>query len=104
MYPASLTKILSVIIALENIRDLNEEVSISKNAAGRNSSAFSFKKGDTVDKHTNIGNKYRTQKDIISMEDDEAANADLLKRFKPYTIESDKEAEEHAKRFAREVS
>ncbi len=30
MYPASITKMLTVIIALENIRDLNEEVSISK--------------------------------------------------------------------------
>ncbi len=48
MYPASLTKMLTVIVALENIRDLNEEISISKNAAGRNSSAFTFKKGEKI--------------------------------------------------------
>ncbi|MCE5330397.1 D-alanyl-D-alanine carboxypeptidase [bacterium] len=48
MYPASTTKIITAIIAIENIKDLNQKVKISKNASGSNNSRISFKKGDEI--------------------------------------------------------
>jgi D-alanyl-D-alanine carboxypeptidase (penicillin-binding protein 5/6) len=48
MYPASTTKILSSIIAIENINDFDQVVEISKNASGRNHSAFRFRTGDRI--------------------------------------------------------
>lgn len=48
MYPASITKILSSIIAIENINNLEEVVEISKNASGKNHSAFGFRQGDKI--------------------------------------------------------
>ncbi len=48
LYPASLTKMLSSIIAIENIKDFDEITRISKNASGRNHSSFTFKTGDTI--------------------------------------------------------
>jgi len=48
LYPASTTKMLTAIVAIENIKDLNEIFTISKNAAGRNNSFFTFKKGDKI--------------------------------------------------------
>mgnify|MGYP005847432737 CR=1 FL=1 len=48
LYPASTTKMLTAIIAIENIPDLNVAVNISRNASGRNSSFFSFKAGDKI--------------------------------------------------------
>lgn len=48
MYPASTTKILSSIVAIENINDLDQVVEISKNASGRNHSAFRFRTGDRI--------------------------------------------------------
>jgi serine-type D-Ala-D-Ala carboxypeptidase (penicillin-binding protein 5/6) len=48
MYPASLTKMLSAIIAIENIDDFYETVEISDNAAGRNHSSFTFRTGDEI--------------------------------------------------------
>lgn len=48
MYPASTTKMLSSIIAIENINDFDQVVEISKNAAGRNHSAFRFRTGDRI--------------------------------------------------------
>ena len=53
-----------------------------------------FGVGDLI-KPGHIGNKYRDERHSI---DDEKET------FKPYTIKSDKEAQEHAKRFAEEVS
>lgn len=48
MYPASTTKILSSIIAIENINDFDQVVEILKNASGRNHSAFRFRTGDRI--------------------------------------------------------
>ncbi|MCL4386210.1 MAG: D-alanyl-D-alanine carboxypeptidase [Cyanobacteria bacterium] len=48
MYPASTTKIITAIIAIENIKDLNKKIKISKNASGRNHSNIIFKKGDEI--------------------------------------------------------
>ncbi len=48
MYPASLTKMLSSIVAIENIKNLEEITEISKNASGRNHSAFKFRAGDKI--------------------------------------------------------
>jgi len=48
MYPASTTKMLTAIIAIESLTDLSQLTEISENAAGRNHSAFSFKQGDKV--------------------------------------------------------
>jgi len=48
MYPASLTKMLSSIVAIENIKNLEEITEISKNSSGRNHSAFKFKTGDKI--------------------------------------------------------
>lgn len=48
MYPASITKIMTAIITLENVKDLSKVVSISKNAAGRNYSSIYLKRGDKM--------------------------------------------------------
>jgi len=48
LYPASTTKIMTSIVAIENIANLNEIAEISKNASGTNSSFFPFKKGDKI--------------------------------------------------------
>ncbi|MGM0365461.1 MAG: D-alanyl-D-alanine carboxypeptidase family protein [Actinomycetota bacterium] len=48
VFPASTTKMLSAITAIENITDLDEMVEISGNAAGRNHSFFRFYEGDKV--------------------------------------------------------
>ena len=48
LYPASTTKILTGIVAIENITNLNEIVKISRNASGTNSSFFPFKIGDRI--------------------------------------------------------
>ena len=48
LYPASITKIMTGIVAIENITDLNEIVKIPRNASGTNSSFFPFKTGDRI--------------------------------------------------------
>ena len=48
MYPASTTKMLSLIVAIENIDNFKEITEISKNASGRNHSAFRFRTGDKI--------------------------------------------------------
>jgi D-alanyl-D-alanine carboxypeptidase len=48
VYPASITKIMTGILAIENIDDFNEIVEISENASGVNHSAFFFDKGDQI--------------------------------------------------------
>jgi serine-type D-Ala-D-Ala carboxypeptidase (penicillin-binding protein 5/6) len=48
LFPASLTKMLSCITALEKIKDLDETVKISRSAAGRNNSFFTFNFGDEI--------------------------------------------------------
>jgi len=48
MYPASTTKMMTAILAIENIKDLNKKIKISKNAAGSNFSTITFKKGDEI--------------------------------------------------------
>ncbi|MBC7333561.1 MAG: D-alanyl-D-alanine carboxypeptidase, partial [Actinobacteria bacterium] len=48
MFPASLTKIMTSIVAIENAKDLNELVRISKNASGKNHSSFGFRVGDRI--------------------------------------------------------
>src|SRR4030066_212507 len=48
MYPASITKILSSIVAIENIDDMEAVTKISKNASGKNHSVFRFKSGDSM--------------------------------------------------------
>jgi D-alanyl-D-alanine carboxypeptidase (penicillin-binding protein 5/6) len=48
MYPASTTKMMSAIIAIENIKDFNEKIKISKNASGSNHSIITFRKGDEI--------------------------------------------------------
>jgi len=48
IFPASTTKMLTAIVAIENISDYSEVIKISKNASGRNHSAFSFSKGDEI--------------------------------------------------------
>jgi len=48
MYPASITKILTAIVAIENIDNFNEITTISKNASGRNNSFFRFNTGDEI--------------------------------------------------------
>lgn len=48
MYPASTTKMLSSIVAIENIDNFEEIIKISKNASGRNHSAFRFRTGDKI--------------------------------------------------------
>ncbi|MBC8390874.1 MAG: D-alanyl-D-alanine carboxypeptidase [Actinobacteria bacterium] len=48
MYPASTTKMFSSIVAIENIDNFEEIIKISKNASGRNHSAFRFRTGDKI--------------------------------------------------------
>lgn len=48
MFPASLTKIMTSIIAIENTKNLDELVEISKNASGKNHSLFRFRTGDKI--------------------------------------------------------
>src|SRR4030042_5362550 len=48
LYPASITKMMTAIVAIENTSDFNEIVKISKNATGFNSSFFSFKTNDKI--------------------------------------------------------
>ncbi|MBU4314017.1 MAG: D-alanyl-D-alanine carboxypeptidase [Actinobacteria bacterium] len=48
MYPASTTKMLSSIVAIENIDNLEEVTGISKNASGRNHSGIRFRTGDKI--------------------------------------------------------
>lgn len=48
MYPASTTKMLSSIVAIENIKNLEEITEITKNASGKNHSAFKFRTGDKI--------------------------------------------------------
>jgi serine-type D-Ala-D-Ala carboxypeptidase (penicillin-binding protein 5/6) len=48
VYPASITKIMTGILAIENIKDLNQVIEISGNAAGANHSAFYFNEGDRI--------------------------------------------------------
>lgn len=48
LYPASTTKMITAILAIENIKDLNKKIKISKNAAGTNFSSISFRKGDEI--------------------------------------------------------
>ncbi|MFZ3106661.1 MAG: D-alanyl-D-alanine carboxypeptidase family protein, partial [Candidatus Hydromicrobium sp.] len=48
MYPASTTKMLSSIVAIENIKNFDEITEISKNASGRNHSAFKFITGGKI--------------------------------------------------------
>ena len=48
LYPASITKIMTGIVAIENVTDLNEIVKIPRNASGTNSSFFPFKTGDRI--------------------------------------------------------
>src|SRR3989304_6638083 len=40
LYPASITKIMTAIVAIENITNLNDIVKISRNASGTNSSLY----------------------------------------------------------------
>lgn len=48
LYPASLTKMLSSIVAIENINDFEEVIRIPSSASGKNHSAFRFRTGDRV--------------------------------------------------------
>jgi len=48
MYPASTTKMLSSIVAIENLDNFEEFTEISKNASGRNNSEFIFRAGDKI--------------------------------------------------------
>ncbi|MHB1253345.1 MAG: D-alanyl-D-alanine carboxypeptidase family protein [Candidatus Humimicrobiaceae bacterium] len=48
MYPASTTKMMTAIIAIENISDFNQKIKISKNASGSNHSSITFRKGDEI--------------------------------------------------------
>ena len=48
LYPASTTKMMTAILAIEKIEDLDEVVRISPNAAGRNNSFFKFNAGDEI--------------------------------------------------------
>ena len=48
MYPASTTKMMTAILAIENISDFNKKIVISKNASGSNNSSITFRKGDEI--------------------------------------------------------
>ncbi len=48
IYPASLTKMLSSIVAIENIDNMEEIIEIPENASGRNHSSFTFITGDKI--------------------------------------------------------
>ncbi len=48
LFPASTTKIMTGIIAIQEVKNLYDKTTISKNASGFNSSFFSFKTGDVI--------------------------------------------------------
>ncbi|MBM3705690.1 MAG: D-alanyl-D-alanine carboxypeptidase, partial [Actinobacteria bacterium] len=48
MFPASITKMLTAIVAIERIQDFDEIVRISANASGRNNSFFPFRFGQEI--------------------------------------------------------
>ena len=48
LFPASTTKMMTGIVAIERIKDLNEIVRISRNASGTNNSFFALKTGDEI--------------------------------------------------------
>ncbi len=48
VFPASITKIMTGILAIEKIKDFNEIIEISENASGVNHSAFNFNEGDKI--------------------------------------------------------
>ena len=48
MYPASTTKMMTAILAIENIKDFNQKIKISQNASGSNNSSITFRKGDEI--------------------------------------------------------
>jgi D-alanyl-D-alanine carboxypeptidase len=48
MFPASTTKMLTAIVAIERIQDFDEIIRISANASGANNSFFSFKTGQEI--------------------------------------------------------
>lgn len=48
VYPASITKIMTGILAIEEIEDFNKIIEISENASGVNHSAFSFNENDRI--------------------------------------------------------
>jgi len=48
VYPASITKIMTGILAIENIEDLSQIILIPESAAGVNHSVFWFSKDDTI--------------------------------------------------------
>lgn len=48
MFPASTTKMLTAIVAIERIQDFDEVVRISANASGRNNSFFPFRTGQEI--------------------------------------------------------
>lgn len=48
LFPASITKIITAIIVIENTRDFDDVVTISRKASGRNNSFFRFETGDKI--------------------------------------------------------
>ena len=48
LFPASTTKMMTAIVAIENIDDFEETIRISPNASGRNNSFFTFNTGDEI--------------------------------------------------------
>jgi serine-type D-Ala-D-Ala carboxypeptidase (penicillin-binding protein 5/6) len=48
LFPASLTKIMTGIIAIEEVKNLYDKTTISKNASGFNNSFFPFSTGDEI--------------------------------------------------------
>lgn len=48
VYPASITKIMTGILAIENITDPGQAIQITESAAGTNHSFFKFSEGDTI--------------------------------------------------------
>ena len=51
MFPASTTKMLTAIVAIERIEDFDEIIRISANASGANNSFFTFKTGQEITLH-----------------------------------------------------
>ena len=48
LYPASTTKMMTAIVAIENISDFDEVITVSETAAGRNHSSIAFRAGDRI--------------------------------------------------------
>ena len=48
LFPASTTKMMTGIIAIEEVKNLYDKTIISKNASGFNNSFFPFKTGDEI--------------------------------------------------------